>query len=328
MLLYRKDQSNPGLLLSGIMLVGFQRLIPPLLFWITALPQPPSSRSRTASSSSWWRWTLRTPEWEGSCLNALLPTVSSIPVLSSLAGSLLPSGVMTWGTGSFSPSTWHWGNGGISWRVRSSHFLSGRTIRTWATSSQRNVSTFRSFKFSLSYRPGSRKTKPDALSRLHSVEEESTEPAPILPPTCFVAALKWESEAYVTLAQARGLCHPGPGPSGWPALQVGCSFRSSKTFTKPRAGLLLLLPIPSRPWSHTALDFVTGLPPSRGKTWKVLEGSPFHPTRAPLRERDRGAPDGPGLTYSRPPFWHRHRPGSPVLLPGVARIPHDSGIHG
>ena len=40
----------------------------------------------------------------------------------------------------------------------------------------------------------------------------------------------------------------------------------NKTSTRPRSGLLRPLPIPSRPWSHIALDFVTGLPPSEGNT--------------------------------------------------------------
>ena len=40
----------------------------------------------------------------------------------------------------------------------------------------------------------------------------------------------------------------------------------NKTSTHPHSGLLRPLPIPSRPWSHIALDFVTGLPPSEGNT--------------------------------------------------------------
>ena len=40
----------------------------------------------------------------------------------------------------------------------------------------------------------------------------------------------------------------------------------NKTSSHPQAGLLRLLPVPSHPWSHIALDFVTGLPPSNGMT--------------------------------------------------------------
>ncbi len=40
----------------------------------------------------------------------------------------------------------------------------------------------------------------------------------------------------------------------------------TKSSNSPPAGFLRPLPIPSRPWSHIALDFVTGLPPSAGNT--------------------------------------------------------------
>lgn len=39
-----------------------------------------------------------------------------------------------------------------------------------------------------------------------------------------------------------------------------------KASHRPPAGLLRPLPTPGRLWSHIALDFVTGLPPSEGNT--------------------------------------------------------------
>ncbi len=40
----------------------------------------------------------------------------------------------------------------------------------------------------------------------------------------------------------------------------------NKRSTRPRSGLLHPLPVPSCPWSHIALDFVSCLPSSEGKT--------------------------------------------------------------
>ncbi len=48
---------------------------------------------------------------------------------------------------------------------------------------------------------------------------------------------------------------------------LACSVCAiSKTSNRPPAGLLQPLSVPSRPWSHISLDFVTGLPPSQGNT--------------------------------------------------------------
>lgn len=50
------------------------------------------------------------------------------------------------------------------------------------------------------------------------------------------------------------------------AFVAACSACArGKTSHRPPAGLLQLLPVPHRPWSHIAIDFVTGLPPSKGK---------------------------------------------------------------
>ncbi|KAJ8343397.1 hypothetical protein SKAU_G00307260 [Synaphobranchus kaupii] len=60
----------------------------------------------------------------------------------------------------------------------------------------------------------------------------------------------------------------------WPGMErdvrkfvAACSICArNKGSQLPPAGLLRPLPVPSRPWSHIALDFVTGLPASQGNT--------------------------------------------------------------
>ncbi len=57
---------------------------------------------------------------------------------------------------------------------------------------------FTRFNFSISYRPGSRNLKVDALSRLHAPEEDSQEPEPILPEDMFLCPIQWAPESILT----------------------------------------------------------------------------------------------------------------------------------
>lgn len=65
---------------------------------------------------------------------------------------------------------------------------------------------------------------------------------------------------------SRLACHPGvqrtlaliQQPFWWPSMAVDVRTH------RPSTGLLQPFPIPPRPWSHIALDFVTGLLPSEG----------------------------------------------------------------
>jgi hypothetical protein len=77
-------------------------------------------------------------------------------------------------------------------------------------------------------------------------------------------------------------CHPGINRTSclvkqrfwWPLMArdihnfvLACSVCAiGKTSNRPPDGLLQPLSVPSRPWSHIALDFVTALPPSNGMT--------------------------------------------------------------
>ena len=170
---------------------------------------------------------------------------------------------------------------------------------------------FARFDFTLTYKPGSLNVRADALSRRFSdVDHPTSEPDPILPPSCVFGALSWEIETQVlkdqelepdpgggppnrlyvpsaTRSQVLHWCHntkltghPGTRRMEefmrrrfwWPGLGAdvkkfvaSCEVcaRNKNSHTPP-AGQLRPLPVPSRPWSHISMDFVTGLPMSHG----------------------------------------------------------------
>ncbi|KAG1928308.1 retrotransposable element [Pimephales promelas] len=188
--------------------------------------------------------------------------------------------------------------------IRSAKRLNARQAR-WAL-------FFTRFDFSISYRPGSKNVKPDALSRLFDSSSAPVNNDAVIPPGRFVGAIVWGIERLVRRALSRVTAPPEcprdllfvpvsarqavlrwghssrlaahPGVRGslasirqrfwWPTLEhdtrrfvascVVCA--QTKSGHSPPAGLLRPLPVPARPWSHIALDFITGLPSSAGST--------------------------------------------------------------
>ncbi|KAK3515199.1 hypothetical protein QTP70_010600 [Hemibagrus guttatus] len=71
---------------------------------------------------------------------------------------------------------------------------------------------FTKFQFTISYRPGPKNVKAEALSRLHGWEEPSEEPEPILPEKLFVSPIFWSDE---TLPESSAPSNSPPGcPQG------------------------------------------------------------------------------------------------------------------
>ncbi|KAL0150720.1 hypothetical protein M9458_053943, partial [Cirrhinus mrigala] len=171
---------------------------------------------------------------------------------------------------------------------------------------------FTRFNFTVTYRPGSKNTKADALSRQFEADYQPLSPDPILPTTLIVAPVQWDIMTELNELQATNpppadcppdkvhvpqplrervlqLVHNNPS-SGHPGISATLQLLSNKFWwpsirsdtinyikncevccaTKPSkqlpAGLLQPLPVPQRPWSHIALDFVTDLPSSEGHT--------------------------------------------------------------
>ncbi|KAL0159635.1 hypothetical protein M9458_043360, partial [Cirrhinus mrigala] len=143
---------------------------------------------------------------------------------------------------------------------------------------------FEHFHFHLSYRPGSKNAKADAISHQHQRDTTSSEPAPVLPPHIILAPLQWGHSLEPPPPETPDSLSPPVGArfhigrtSGGPENHLvyrqgvleyvqACNICArSKTANSPSTGELQPLRIPKRPWSHISVDFVTGLPDSQGK---------------------------------------------------------------
>ncbi|KAL0199667.1 hypothetical protein M9458_002854, partial [Cirrhinus mrigala] len=90
---------------------------------------------------------------------------------------------------------------------------------------------FEHFNFHLSYRPGSKNAKADAISRQHQRDATTSEPAPVLPPHIILAPLQWG----VTDRNPLHLKHPLDDSLSSP---VGARFHFGRTSGGPEDHLL------------------------------------------------------------------------------------------
>lgn len=71
---------------------------------------------------------------------------------------------------------------------------------------------FTRFQFSITYSPGTKNIKADALSHLHGPEETPENPEPILPSSLFVSPIQWSLDEELTATNASKPTQPGCPP--------------------------------------------------------------------------------------------------------------------
>ncbi|KAI2647013.1 Transposon Tf2-6 polyprotein [Labeo rohita] len=122
----------------------------------------------------------------------------------------------------------------------------------------------------------------DALSRIHEPDRPISSTESVLPASMIVAPVTWDIMTEISEAQTQD-----PTPADCPnnLVYVPLTLRArvlAKVHATPSSGhpgieatlhllgnrfcLLQPLPVPQRPWSHIAVDFITDLPPSNGFT--------------------------------------------------------------
>ncbi|XP_023806908.1 uncharacterized protein LOC105356774 isoform X2 [Oryzias latipes] len=121
----------------------------------------------------------------------------------------------------------------------------------------------------------------DIEEEVRSANQGSQSPS-ACPTECIYVPDNLRAKVIQWFHSSRMFCHPGQRRTfaiirqrfWWPNMRKDITEYVSactecaqvKASTSPLAGLLQPLSVPGRPWSHISLDFVTGLPPSDGKT--------------------------------------------------------------
>ncbi|KAL0187881.1 hypothetical protein M9458_014980, partial [Cirrhinus mrigala] len=142
------------------------------------------------------------------------------------------------------------------------------------------------FNFHLSYRPGSKNTKADALSRQQQKDATISEPVPVLPPHIILAPIRQDpppsdtptGRLFVPNALRREVLHPEDHQLHLPSVLVE-DAEERRTGVRPSLSHLCQLQkhqralhrgvaaplVSKRPWTHISRNFITGLPDSQGK---------------------------------------------------------------
>ena len=135
-------------------------------------------------------------------------------------------------------------------------------------------------------------------------------------------------------------CHPGATRTAefirqrfwWPTLEADArslwppatSAPAARPPHHPPASLLRPLPIPGRPWSDIALDFVTGLPTSKGNNTIMTMANRFSKMVHFVALPKLSWNGGPACNLCGPVAWYppepRLWPWSPVHVRGVAGL--------
>lgn len=114
---------------------------------------------------------------------------------------------------------------------------------------------FSRFHFKISYRPGSKNSCADALSRMFSPPDEKTVNEPVLPDSLFVAIVHWGAHHLDCLHLFPNIAEPSkPSITYWALATLGPTQPSKSSRHLP-SGKHFTLPTPNRPWSHLGVDF-------------------------------------------------------------------------